>query len=115
MTKFITFSQIINGKIPSTKIYEDEEIFGFRDISPASPEHILLTPKMHIESLNSVEKKHQELLGKILLKAREIAKELGFADAGYRTVINTGKNGGQTVSHLHVHLLGGRILSWPPG
>ncbi len=107
------FCKIIRAEIPSTKVFEDDELLAFNDISPASKTHVLIIPKKHYDSLREVE--DSKLLGAILHRAKLLAEELGIAEAGYRTVINTGKNGGQTVGHLHLHLLGGRAHGWPPG
>lgn len=108
------FCKIARGEIPSKTVYEDESLRAFYDAAPQAPVHILIVPKKHIASLNAVKEKDAELLLHILFKARDIAKELGLKN-GYRLVINTGKDGGQTVKHLHVHLLGGRFMEWPPG
>lgn len=108
------FCKIIDGSIPSNKIYEDELIYAFYDIDPKAPTHFLVIPKKHITSLEEIESKDKELLGHILLKISEIAKELKL-DSGYRVVTNIKEDGGQTVNHLHFHILGGRSLQWPPG
>ncbi|RME87863.1 MAG: histidine triad nucleotide-binding protein [Candidatus Hydrogenedentota bacterium] len=108
------FCKIVNGEIPSDKVYEDDEILAFRDKFPVAPTHILIIPKKHIESLREIAG-HEELIGKIMKKAADIAKEEKIDEEGYRIVNNIGKNGGQTVFHLHVHLLGGRAFAWPPG
>jgi len=109
------FCKIVSGDIPSNKIYEDDKILAFRDLNPEAPEHVLVIPKEHIASLNEANETHLELLGYIQLKLSEIAKKLGISDSGYRIVANTGDEGGQTVHHLHYHLLGGRFMQWPPG
>ena len=101
------FCKIIAGEIPSTKVYEDDLVYAFRDISPAAPEHILIVPKEHICCANELEQKHEALVGHIILTAAKIAKDLGFADDGYRIINNCGENAGQTVFHLHFHLLAG--------
>ncbi len=100
------FCKIIAGEIPSSKIYEDERIFVFRDISPKAKEHVLVVPKKHIDSLNEATEDDAELLGYINIKIPMIAKQLGL-DAGFRTILNTGKGGGQEVFHIHYHVLGG--------
>jgi histidine triad (HIT) family protein len=100
------FCKIIRGEIPSRKIFEDEEIFVFHDIQPAAPVHFLIVPKQHIESLAEADMSHQKTLGYLLAKTGELAKSQGLND-GFRTVINTGRVGGQEVYHLHVHVLGG--------
>jgi histidine triad (HIT) family protein len=107
------FCRIVRQEIPASIIWEDEHALAFRDIEPRAPTHALVIPKRHIGSLN--EATDAMLLGRLLLAAREIAEGEGIAQSGYRTVINTGADGGQTVAHLHVHLLGGRHMKWPPG
>ena len=107
------FCRLVRREIPATIMWEDEQALAFRDIDPKSPTHVLVIPKRHVGSLN--EATDGLLLGHLLLAAREIAEGEGIAQAGYRAVINTGADGGQTVSHLHVHLLGGRRMTWPPG
>jgi histidine triad (HIT) family protein len=109
------FCKIIKGDIPSTKVYEDEILYAFRDIQPEAPVHILIVPKKHIESIAYAEPNDLELLGHIQLIASKIASKEGIATGGYRLVTNVGSNGGQTVGHLHYHLLGGRSMTWPPG
>ena len=101
------FCKIARREIPSNKIYEDEEIIAFNDISPVAPVHFLLIPKLHIDSLADVQDNHQNLLGKMLLLAKKLAKEQG-CEEGFRTIINTGRVGGQEVFHLHFHIIGGR-------
>ena len=109
------FCQIVTGEIPSEFVYEDDVCVAFNDTDPQSPTHILVVPREHIASLDKARNKHQETLGYLLLVAAEIARENGFAEDGYRVVINTNANGGQTVFHLHVHLLAGRPFAFPPG
>ncbi|MES1988877.1 MAG: histidine triad nucleotide-binding protein [Pseudomonadota bacterium] len=99
------FCKIVSGSIPAKKIYEDEDVIAFNDINPSARVHFLIVPKLHIESLASCEEQHQALLGKMLLLAPKLAKEQGLA--GFKTLINTGKDGGQLVFHIHVHVLGG--------
>lgn len=108
------FCKIAERKIPASIVGEDDRMIAFRDINPQAPTHILIVPKKHIASLDEAAEPDQELLGHLLLTAREIAREEGVA-AGYRTVINNGAGAGQSVFHIHVHLLGGRPMSWPPG
>jgi histidine triad (HIT) family protein len=108
------FCKIIAGTIPSQKVYEDDRIYAFSDIDPKAPVHILLVPKKHVASLDDVGDADASLLGHLQLTAGKLAAERKL-DGGYRTVINTGLDGGQTVFHLHVHLLGGRQMHWPPG
>ena len=109
------FCKIVAGEIPSQKIYEDERAFAFRDINPQAPTHALVIPRAHVASLMEADESHEALLGHLLLVAARVARDGGLAEAGYRTVINTGAEAGQTVFHIHVHLLGGRRLTWPPG
>ena len=109
------FCKIIAGEIPSETVYEDDECIAFNDLNPQAPTHILIVPREHISSLDKAKNKHQETLGYLLLIAAEIAREQGFAENGYRTVINTNSDGGQTVFHLHLHLLAGREFVFPPG
>jgi len=109
------FCRIQRGEIPSEKVYEDEDIYGFRDINPGAPVHVLIIPRQHRSSLNEVEPGDRALLGGMFLAARAIAQQEGLEEGGYRCVVNTGAGAGQTVFHLHMHLMGGRALSWPPG
>jgi histidine triad (HIT) family protein len=109
------FCRIIAGEIPSNKVYEDDLAFAFRDINPQAPVHVLIIPKKHIASLSEAADDDQTLLGHLTLIAAKLAGELGVAGTGYRTVINTGAGAGQSVWHIHLHLLGGRALVWPPG
>ncbi len=109
------FCKIIAGEIVSEIIYEDDECIAFNDISPQAPTHVLIIPREHLASLDKAEPIHKKTLGHLLLTAAEIAREKGFASGGYRVVINTNPDGGQTVFHLHVHLLGGRQFIFPPG
>jgi histidine triad (HIT) family protein len=106
------FCKIIEKKLPAKIVYEDESILAFHDIYPKAPTHILIVPKKHIHSLNHTNLEDQALLGKILLTAPKITSQLGHGDDGYRLIINTGESGGQTVFHIHIHLLTGKILNW---
>ena len=115
MSENCLFCKIVNGLIPSSKVYEDDVCIAFNDISPQAPTHILVIPREHFDSLDKAEKGHQETLGHLLLTAAQIARDKGFAKDGYRVVIKTNDDGGQTVFHLHVHLLGGRQFIFPPG
>ncbi|WP_417381328.1 histidine triad nucleotide-binding protein [Gimesia sp.] len=108
------FKKIIDREIPADIIYEDELCLAFNDVNPQAPVHVLVIPKQEIPSLAHLKDSDQELVGHLLLTVRKLAKTLGL-DSGYRTIVNTGKEGGQTVDHLHLHLLGGRSLQWPPG
>jgi histidine triad (HIT) family protein len=108
------FCQIIDGSIPSKAIYQDDVCYAFADIKPQAPVHILIVPRQHLASIAHANKEHASMLGHLQWAAAEIARSRGLKD-GYRTVINTGDFGGQTVDHIHVHLLGGRPMMWPPG
>lgn len=107
------FCRIARGEIPAKMVVNNREIAAFRDISPQAPTHILIIPKKHIGSLDDVS--DSNLLGQMMAMAAALARQEGIAKTGYRTVINTGKDGGQSVDHLHIHLLGGRAMTWPPG
>ena len=107
------FCKMVAGDIKPDIVYEDDNVLAFNDIAPQAPTHILIIPKQHISTLNDLE--DAELGGYLLKTAATIAKEKGFAEQGYRTVFNCNKDGGQAVYHLHLHLLGGRHLTWPPG
>ena len=109
------FSKIINKEIPADIIYEDDELLAFNDISPQAPVHILIIPKKEIKTLNHLEVEDQAIVGKMLLLAKDLAKKYEIDQTGYRTIFNCNEDGGQTVFHIHLHLLGGRQLSWPPG
>ncbi|HWS85492.1 MAG TPA: histidine triad nucleotide-binding protein [Pyrinomonadaceae bacterium] len=109
------FCKIVAGGIPAAKIFEDERAVVFRDINPQAPTHALVIPRAHVASLNEAGEGDEALLGHLLLIAARVAREEGLGESGYRTVINTGAGAGQSVFHIHVHLLGGRSLTWPPG
>lgn len=109
------FCKIINKKIPASIVFEDEKIIAFNDINPQAPIHILLIPREHFTSLNDIPEEKKNILSHLLLKARQIAQEKGIAEKGYRIVLNTEKDSGQEVFHIHFHLLGGRRMHWPPG
>ena len=109
------FCKIIKGEIPSNKVYEDELVYAFYDIEPQAPKHILIIPKEHIKSANDLTEENASVVGHVFAVAAKIAKAEGIADGGYRIVNNCGEHGGQTVGHLHFHMLGGRSLAWPPG
>lgn len=109
------FSKIIRKEIPADIVYEDDDFLAFRDIRPQAPTHVLVIPKEPLPSVADATTTHANLLGRLLLKAAEISRSLGVDATGYRLVINHGEDGGQTVAHLHVHLLAGRALQWPPG
>ncbi|GAA0888471.1 histidine triad nucleotide-binding protein [Rhodanobacter soli] len=109
------FSKIVRREIPADIVYEDDEVLAFRDLNPQAPVHVLFIPKQPLATLNDATAGDAELLGKLLLATAAYAKQEGLAEQGYRTVINTNEDGGQTVYHLHVHLLAGRRMHWPPG
>lgn len=109
------FCKIVKGEIPCDKVYEDDRVLSFKDISPAAPVHVLIIPKKHISSINELKKEDEDLIGYIYTIAAKIAKQLGVSEKGYRIVSNCGEDGGQTVHHIHFHFLGGRKLNWPPG
>jgi len=109
------FEKIIAREIPADIVYEDDRVLAFRDISPQAPTHVLIIPKKVIPRVAEAEDEDSALLGHLLIKARFVAAELGLAENGYRLVINNGRDGGESVPHLHCHILGGRPLNWPPG
>lgn len=109
------FDKIIRGEIPSDKVYEDDQALAFRDIQPAAPTHVLVIPKTRIASLDDASEDDRAVLGHLLQVAAEVARREGIAADGYRIVINNGRQAGQEVMHLHLHLLGGRGFGWPPG
>ncbi len=109
------FCKIAAGSIPASVVHTGERLVAFRDIDPKAPVHILVIPREHVASLDAADEHHRALLGEILALARALARQEGISARGYRTVINTGADGGQSVHHLHLHLLGGRALGWPPG
>lgn len=108
------FTKIINREIPAEIVYEDDLVIAFNDISPKAPVHILVVPKKHISTINDATEEDAELLGKVILTAAKIAKNLGIAERGYRIVVNCNVEGGQSVYHIHFHLLGGKQLGWSP-
>ncbi|MDD6735673.1 MAG: histidine triad nucleotide-binding protein [Clostridiales bacterium] len=109
------FCKIIRGEVPSTKVYEDEMVYAFNDINPQAPHHVIIIPKVHIESANDITPENSKYVAHIFEVIPKIAKNLGFAENGYRVVNNCGKDGCQTVPHLHFHLTGGRQFLWPAG
>lgn len=109
------FCKIIAGEIPCKKLYEDEKVLAFYDINPEAPVHFLVIPKEHIASLNEVNEENKEIFAHIFMTINKLVKEVGISEDGYRVVTNCGVQGGQTVGHIHFHVLGGRNLSWPPG
>jgi histidine triad (HIT) family protein len=109
------FAKILRGEIPCRKVYEDDRVLAFDDIAQQAPVHVLIIPKEIIAGLNDIGDGHEALLGHILLVARKVAELKGISTGGYRVVMNTGTDGGQSVDHMHLHVLGGRRLGWPPG
>ncbi len=109
------FCQVAAGKLTSDIVYEDNDVLAFNDLNPEAPIHLLIIPRIHISSLSDAEDKDEALLGKIVMTAASLAKQRGLDKTGYRLVANSGKQAGQTVDHIHFHLLGGRFMTWPPG
>jgi len=109
------FSKIIKKEIPSDIVFEDDELLAFKDINPQAPHHILIIPKKDIPTINDVHEEDELLIGKMVTRAKKIAKSFGIDESGYRLVFNCNSNGGQEVYHIHLHLLGGRQMHWPPG
>lgn len=109
------FCRIATGEIPANQVLETDEVVAFHDLNPQAPVHVLVIPKRHLDSVGAAAADDAALLGQVLLACREVAAQCGVAESGFRVVLNTGANGGQTVSHLHAHVLGGRSLDWPPG
>ena len=109
------FCKIIERTIPASLVYEDERVMAFNDINPQAPTHVLIVPKRHIATLNDIGTEDDQIVGELVRRAAAIAKERGFSANGYRTVFNTNRGAGQTVFHIHLHLLGGRPFTWPPG
>jgi histidine triad (HIT) family protein len=109
------FCKIVSREVPGSIVYEDDRMLAFNDINPQAPTHILIVPKRHIESLNELQAADDQIVGELVRRAAVLAKEHGIANGGYRTVINTNRDAGQSVWHIHLHLLGGRRLKWPPG
>lgn len=109
------FCRIAGGEIPAEPVKEDEEIVAFRDIDPQAPTHVLIIPRRHISSVNALNEDDAELMGRLFVAAREVARSEGVAESGYRLIMNTGPDARQSVDHVHLHLIGGRGMSWPPG
>ena len=109
------FCKIAAGEIPADIIYEDEDVLVFRDLNPQAPVHVLIIPRRHIATLNDLQREDAELIGKMSLVAKTVAEQEGIAREGYRTVFNCNAGAGQTVFHIHMHMLGGRPMNWPPG
>ena len=115
MSEPTIFKRIIDGTIPANVVYEDEQCLAFHDVTPQAPVHILIIPKKEIASINDLSAEDEQLVGHLFLVIQQIAREQGLAENGYRVICNCGEGGGQTVFHLHYHLMGGRNLKWPPG
>ena len=109
------FCRIVSGEIPASKVYEDADVLAFNDINPQAPLHVLVIPKRHISTTNDLSPQDDALIGTLVRRAAAIAREKGYADRGYRSVLNCNAEAGQTVFHIHLHLLAGRGLGWPPG
>ena len=109
------FCRIVAGQIPAKKVFEDGAVLAFEDVNPTAPVHVLVVPKRHIETLNDASPSDTALLGQLLLAAKAVAREKNLTEAGYRAVINTMAGAGQVVMHVHLHVIGGRDLAWPPG
>jgi histidine triad (HIT) family protein len=109
------FCKILNGDIPADIIYESDSAIAFRDISPQAPTHVLVIPRKHVATINDLNEEDQEIIGSLYLAAKDIARAEGISDEGYRAVMNCNEGAGQSVFHIHLHVLGGRALSWPPG
>jgi histidine triad (HIT) family protein len=109
------FCRIVEGSIPASKVYEDDELVAFDDINPQAPMHVLIVPRRHIASLDELKPDDDGLVGEMVRRAASLAAEHGHADRGYRTVFNCNADAGQTVFHIHLHLIGGRSMAWPPG
>ena len=109
------FCKIAAGEIPATKVLETDDVVVFRDLNPQAPTHLLAIPRRHIATINDLQDDDAELIGKLYLAAKQVAADEGIADSGYRTVMNCGEGAGQTVFHIHLHILGGRPMTWPPG
>jgi histidine triad (HIT) family protein len=109
------FCKMVSGEIKPNTVYEDEDVLAFRDLNPQAPTHVLVIPKIHISTINDVQPDHAALVGKLFLAARKVAEIDGIAERGYRTVMNCNREAGQSVFHIHLHVLGGRGMHWPPG
>ena len=109
------FCNILEKKIPADVVYEDEHALAFRDVRPVAPTHVLVIPKTHIAGIRDLEDAHVTAMGHVMVAAKKVAAQLGLVTTGYRLVVNDGNDAGQTVHHIHVHVLGGRVMAWPPG
>ncbi|BAU49876.1 zinc-binding protein [Sulfurifustis variabilis] len=115
MAQNCLFCRMVSGEIRPDVVYQDDEVLAFRDINPQAPVHVLVIPKRHISTLNDLEPGDATLVGKLFLAAQRVARQGGVAESGYRTVMNCNADAGQSVFHLHLHVLGGRVMAWPPG
>jgi histidine triad (HIT) family protein len=109
------FCRMVKGEIKPDVVHEDEDVLAFRDLNPQAPVHVLVIPKLHLATLNDLDESHAALMGKLFLAAKKVAEQEGLAERGYRTVINCNAEAGQSVYHVHLHLLAGRAMHWPPG
>jgi histidine triad (HIT) family protein len=109
------FCKIRDGEIPCDKVYESDDVIAFRDVNPQAPTHVLVVPRKHISTVNDLEESDKDVVGQMLLAAKKIAADEGIAEDGYRLVLNCNSKAGQTVFHIHMHLIGGRVMTWPPG
>lgn len=115
MAKNCIFCKIVNGEVKNKIIHENDFVLAFGDINPQAPVHVLIVPKRHIEKISDLDQNNKEIVAELVMAANKIARKSNIADAGYRLVLNCGANAGQAVFHIHMHLLGGRRMSWPPG
>ena len=115
MSEKTVFKKIIDGEIPADLLLETDHCLAFRDINPQAPQHVLVIPRKEVRNVASLQDDDEKLAGKLLLAVRDVARQLGMEESGYRIVANCGQHGGQSVDHLHFHILGGRQMSWPPG
>ncbi len=109
------FCKMVSRDIAPDTVFENDDVLAFRDINPQAPTHVLVVPKQHVATLNDLDEENAGLVGKMMLAAAQVARQEGFAEQGYRTIMNCNEHGGQTVFHIHLHLLGGRVMGWPPG
>ena len=115
MSEECLFCRIVSRDVPASVVYEDEELLAFEDINPQAPVHVLVIPKEHVSTLNDLAEENTAIIGRMASTARRIATERGYAEEGYRLVINCNRSGGQLIFHIHMHVLAGRLLRWPPG
>jgi histidine triad (HIT) family protein len=109
------FCKMVNGQIKPAVVYEDDDVLAFRDVNPQAPTHVLIIPKLHISTVNDLDEGNAHLVGRMILAAKQVATDAGIAERGYRTVLNCNPEAGQSVYHIHLHVLGGRPMRWPPG